>query len=65
MATTLNEQKIKNVVQKTVREELMRFFDALLPAESMTENDVLKLSREARSLRKAGKLPTFESLADL
>lgn len=37
MATTLSEKKIKTVVQKTVRAELMRFFAALLPHVSIKE----------------------------
>jgi len=37
MSSILNEQKIKSVVQKTVRAELMRFFTALLPEISSRE----------------------------
>lgn len=41
---TLSEQKLKNVVAKAVRAELMRFFAALLPEVSTREQREIEVA---------------------
>ena len=43
MNNILSEQKIQKVIQKTVREELMRFFAALLPEISNKEQHAIEM----------------------
>ncbi len=55
MATTLSEQKLKSVLVKTVRAELMRFFAALLPEVSAREQKEIetKYGKPSRAGTKA------------
>ena len=42
-----------------------RDLEKILKERSLTESDVLRWSKEAKKLKKQGKLPTLESLASL
>lgn len=47
------------------RKEYERFLRVAGSEESVTEEDVLRWSREAKALKKKGKLPLLRSLRDL
>lgn len=53
----------------TGNEELVilprRDLDKILKEKSLTEDDVLRWSKEVKKLKKQGKLPILESLASL
>lgn len=47
------------------RKDFEKFLDLVKKSTAVTEADVLRWSQEAKSLKKAGKLPTLRSLKDL
>ena len=68
MATTISKKVTKGEELVVIsRREYEKFLSLALAEEgvAVTEADVLRWSREAKQLRRAGKLPILRSLRDL